>query len=157
MIGNFFWQFTWHFRNQQFTSKLRISCCYYSTNYLFSGISIFAWRWTDELWSMYKSMFDSACLSFHLTSMSFFKNGCNWLLNVSDYPYLVSRAAPHDKSSNIASQTECEADQDPKFRWIHLWCFFQSLTFIVKGVFSKPSGNCIVAPNLCFFQLETSN
>ena len=29
--------------------------------------------------------------------------------------------------------------------------------FILKGVFSKPSGDCIVAPNFLFFELETSN
>ena len=26
-----------------------------------------------------------------------------------------------------------------------------------KGLFFKPSGKMIVAPNLCFFELETSN
>ena len=32
-----------------------------------------------------------------------------------------------------------------------------SIVFVVKGLSSKPSGNCSVVPNLCFFELETSN
>ena len=36
--------------------------------------------------------------------MSFFKYSCNWLLNVSDYPYLVSRAAQQDKSYTVVQR-----------------------------------------------------
>ena len=34
---------------------------------------------------------------------------------------------------------------------------FAQIGNYVKGVFSKPSGKCIVVPNFFFFELETSN